>query len=156
MRALLLGVVFSAAACGGGTDYFGLDPDEAAAEAADRACDQAYRCGLYTIDCDPTVTATRDDPSTLFDDRAACDAEIASFYVDFFVACAAAGLTDDEREAINDCLNTSVSCMSDSELQAYAEAVCEGETPPGNDTCARAQPAFDRCYDCLFDPDTCG
>src|SRR5262245_47945645 len=112
------------AGCGGSTDYLGQPPDEAAAQLADVGCDLMFECGLYDITCDPPEV-TRHDASEYYDSHAACVADLASFYVELFEGCAAANLTEAEKDSLNECLNANrSSCPSQTDIDNAIDQVC--------------------------------
>jgi hypothetical protein len=139
-------------ACGGDVDYLGLPPAEAASEAAETGCAIAFRCGLIVIDTDTQpCTGSYAPAETEYTSRAACETELAAYYVELFTGCAAANLSDAERADLNDCFNYDPGCYSESELDDLAAAACSG-VAYGPESCQRAILVFQRCSTCANDP----
>jgi hypothetical protein len=143
------------AGCGGGTDYLGQSPEESAADLAEMGCGVAFDCGVYEIDCDPP-TATLRPAEEIYGSQAACESDLADYYADLFAGCAAANLTDDQKDTLNDCLNSgSRSCLSEAEAAEWAEAVCIEGSGALDEVCRRALPVLELCSACANDPADC-
>jgi hypothetical protein len=130
-----------------------MSPTEAAAQLAEDGCDIMFDCGLYDIECDPPEV-THHDASEYYDSREACVAEIAPFYIEIFQGCAAANLSEAEKDALNDCLNSSRSCPSQSDIDDAIDQACNN-APPADTACQRAEGVLDRCFTCANDPEAC-
>jgi hypothetical protein len=147
--AVVLGA-FTAAACGGGTDYVGQPPAEASIELAERACGELFECGALTFTCDPPLGEYM--PATNFyATEAACQGDLGDYYTDLLIGCAALGLTDDQATDLNDCFNYSAGCLSETELQEVAVAAC-ADQPYGSEACFRSRATFTACSACADDP----
>lgn len=146
----------AAAACGGGTDYLGQSPEDAAADLAQVGCDYAFECGVYELDCDP-MEITHHPASDYYDSHAACESQSAAAYRDIFTGCAAANLTDDEKDLLNDCLNANAGagCRTEAELDELLEQACSGGNAAFDEVCERAFPVLEHCYACFDDPLDC-
>lgn len=145
------------AGCGGDTDYISKDPAEAGPELGEAACDADFECGIISVSCDMgTAVAMREPAEHLYGSRDACDTMLTTYYTDIITGCAAANLTDDERDQVNACLNSAPYCPADSELQDVADALCANHLPPGADpACMIAQPILQHCTSCAANPASC-
>ena len=85
--------------------------------------------------------------------RMDCEGQVSDTYVDLFNGCAMANLTDDEKDALNDCFNAGGSCPAEADYQAIADAVCSGQSPPGApEACDQANAVLSRCSECIDNP----
>lgn len=136
-------------ACGSDTDFLGESPEEAASDLAQSNCDAAYDCGLLQVTCGTPNTATRIPADQFYESRADCEMTVSDAYVDLFTGCAAANLSDAQRDTLNDCLNSGAWCPPESEFQSIADAVCSGTPPPGlSEACQQSTPILERCSQC--------
>ena len=146
---LCLGLV---GACGGDVDYLDMPPGEAATELAELGCSIMFECGVIDFDTSTQPCAATYQPAeSMFADEAECQGSLIQTYSDLFRGCAMANLTAAERDDLNACLNLEQGCLSEAELAALANGVCEG-TPYGPEVCQRANVVFQRCFDCEIDP----
>jgi hypothetical protein len=140
-------------ACGGGTDYLGESPSDAADDLASKTCAAAFDCGVLNIHCGAPNTAEHVSGEAAYGTRMDCEAQVSGTYVDLFNGCAMANLTDDEKDALNDCFNAGGSCPSEADYQAIADAVCSGQSPPGApEACDQANAVLSRCSECIDNP----
>jgi len=151
------------AGCGdneyGGIDYLGEPPAVIGPELGDSACDAVFACGVINVTCDPLMMiaeAVREPAVHFYGSRDVCDTMQTTYYTDLVAGCAAADLSDDERDQINTCLNAAWYCPADADLQAVADASCAGLPLPGYpESCTFAKPLIDHCLACAANPASC-
>ena len=140
------------AGCADGTDYFELQPAEAAAQLADRGCDRAFGCGVVEFDCEavpPTVTVRTG--AEYYGSLELCQMNLEQYYTALLIGCTHAALTDGMRDDYNQCNNGPTTCYTDAEIAELMNAVCN-QLPHGTEECQGAAVTIEACQLCVDNP----
>jgi hypothetical protein len=147
-------VVMALAACGGGgKDFFAEPVEQAGDELAVRGCEEIFTCGVLTIFCGDTCTASYQAGEAAYPDgQASCEAQLGVYYRTTLMGCVNAHLTEDQLASINDCFNrASPDCYTDEELVEIGQ-LATMDLPYGPEECVAASALLSLCEVCYEDP----
>jgi len=149
LRLPIAAILVIASGCDEGVDVSGLEPAAAAAAVTDELCGWLSSCGDVEIECTGSGEGARTCTAMVVEvDFEDCQREqLPDVLEDFNCSGTLEGA---EAELVNACINglTATPCVSQSEIEDYAEMLETGDPPPLRDApaeCAVLDQVFDDC-----------